>query len=247
MSSHPETQSQPIEIDVTAKERVTWSEMPLRGRPLLTWLFGLLVLTVFGVLVGTLITGPLNDSIGTFDRQVAQALGDWRNPTWNNLTMVGSSLADSYVKIPATVILCGLFLWRWKRWEEAVLLAGALVLESTAFVTMSFIVDRSRPNIQQLDPIPPTGSFPSGHTGAAVAFYGAIAIIVLWHSRRASMRALAVTAAVLVPPIVAFSRMYRGMHFFSDVTFGALVGFVALVITYRVLVLPHGSRAGSRQ
>ena len=80
---------------------------------------------------------------------------------------------------PPPCILCGLFLWRWRRWTEAALLAGALVLEASIFMLSSFVVDRPRPPIAHLDPIPPTGAFPSGHSAAAVAFYGAIAIIVV--------------------------------------------------------------------
>jgi undecaprenyl-diphosphatase len=48
------------------------------------------------------------------------------------------------------------------------------------------------------------------------------------------VRRLAVTAAIVLPPIVAVSRMYRGMHHFSDVMAGAMIGAVALWVTYRV-------------
>ena len=90
------------------------------------------------------------------------------------------------------------------------------------FVTASFVVDRGRPPISQLDSIPPTSSYPSGHTAAAVAFYGAIAIIVFWHTRNRVARGVAFAAAILLPLIVGGSRMYRGMHHLSDVVVGAI-------------------------
>ena len=139
------------------------------------------------------------------------------------------------VKIIATVVLSAAFLWRWRRWSEPALLAGALVLEVMVFVTSSFVVDRGRPPIPQLDSVPPTSSYPSGHTAAAVAFYGALAIIVFWHTRNRVARGVALLVAVLLPAIVGASRMYRGMHHLSDVVAGAVIGLVALGVTYAVV------------
>ena len=156
-------------------------------------------------------------------------------PTWDDLSLAGSFVADADVKIPAVVILCGLFTWLWRRWTEAALLAGALALEASAFTLASLVVDRPRPPIPHLDAIPPTGAFPSGHSAAAVAFYGAIAIVVCWHTHNRLARTLAVAAAVVVPPVVGLSRMYRGMHHPSDVVVGLAIGLVALWITWRVV------------
>jgi membrane-associated phospholipid phosphatase len=103
------------------------------------------------------------------------------------------------------------------------------------FITASVIVDRGRPPISQLDPVPPTGSFPSGHSAAAVAFYGAIAIIVCWHTRHRLARAIAIAAAVVVPLVVGASRMYRGMHHLSDVVVGLAIGMLALWVTWLVV------------
>jgi undecaprenyl-diphosphatase len=110
-----------------------------------------------------------------------------------------------------------------------------LALEVTVFITASFVVDRGRPPISQLDSIPPTSSYPSGHTAAAVAFYGAIAIIVFWHTRNRVARSVAVAAAILLPVIVGSSRMYRGMHHLSDVAVGATIGLLSLLVTYAVV------------
>ena len=130
---------------------------------------------------------------------------------------------------------CALFLWRSRRWTEPVLLAGALVLEVTVFTTTSFVVDRGRPPVPKLDSVPPTGAFPSGHAAAAVAFYGAIAIIVCWHARHRLARVVAVAVAVLLPLLVGASRLYRGMHHFSDVLVGFTLGVVALWVTWLVV------------
>jgi membrane-associated phospholipid phosphatase len=102
------------------------------------------------------------------------------------------------------------------------------------------VVNRPRPDVLHLDDAPPTSSFPSGHTAAAVAFYGCLAVIVL-RQLRPRWLALVVTALLcLVPFVVGISRLYRGMHHPTDVVFGALGGglWLALVLV-TLLPLPR--------
>jgi undecaprenyl-diphosphatase len=94
--------------------------------------------------------------------------------------------------------------------------------------------------VPRLDVAPPTSSFPSGHTAAAVALYGCLALVLL---RQMANRMLARTLAVLcfcVPVVVAVSRVYRGMHYVTDVVFGAIGGGIWLLVTVLV-VLPRAT------
>ena len=66
-------------------------------------------------------------------------------------------------------------------------------------------------------------SFPSGHSSVAIAFYGALALVLArllprWRARLA----LALAAAALVA-VIGLSRLYLGVHYLSDV----LAGFAA--------------------
>src|SRR6266508_2918903 len=119
--------------------------------------------------------------------------------------------------------------------------AAALAGEVTIFVATTLMIDRNRPPVPQLDDSPPTSSFPSGHTAAAIALYGALAIIALRVSGRAWLRTLAVIFAVALPICVAFARLYRGMHFPTDVLGGALLGIAWLVVAWVVML--RGRRA----
>ena len=209
-------------------------ESPVSWRGLALWLFAFVVMTGTAILVGFLIVDHL-PSLRNLDTDVSRWMGDHRTETWNSITWWGSGLAEAVVKIALTAALTVFFLWRYRRWSEPALLIGALVLEVMVFITSSFVVGRSRPPIPQLDTAPPTSSFPSGHMAAAVAFYGALAIIVFWHTRRPLVRALAVFAAIVIPPIVGASRLYRGMHHLTDVVVGAIIGALALLITWAVV------------
>lgn len=183
--------------------------------------------------VGFLITGSLDASLGELDRRIADWFATNRTPGLNDLTWLVGSSADVYVKIPVTVALSVFFLWKLKSWAEAALLTVALAYESGLFVLISFIVGRDRPDVIQLDSIPPTGSFPSGHAAAAVAFYGSLAAIAWSHTTNRVVRGIAVVVAIAMPPLVAMSRLYRGMHFTSDVVVGLTLGILTLWLVLR--------------
>jgi membrane-associated phospholipid phosphatase len=102
------------------------------------------------------------------------------------------------------------------------------------FITVTVIVKRPRPAVEQLDGSPVSSSWPSGHVAAAVC-YAAIAIVVFWHTRKVWARALAVFGAVVVPLIVGWARFYRGMHHISDVIAGVVLGIVTVAITWWLL------------
>jgi membrane-associated phospholipid phosphatase len=147
------------------------------------------------------------------------------------------------------VIVIGLLFFiglrvRLGRWRESMFLAAALIGEVTIFVSITLLIDRKRPAVAHLDGAPPTSSFPSGHVAAAIALYGSLAIIAVRVSSRAWLRVLAVIAAVALPACVGVARLYRGMHFLTDVIGGAVLGVVWLTIVF-VVVLGF-QRRGSR-
>jgi membrane-associated phospholipid phosphatase len=76
----------------------------------------------------------------------------------------------------------------------------------TISTATTLFIARPRPLVPHLDVAPPTSSFSSGHTAAAVCFYGSVAAIVLWHSRHRWVNAVAVVICAAVPLMIAGSR-----------------------------------------
>ncbi|HZX54941.1 MAG TPA: phosphatase PAP2 family protein, partial [Ilumatobacteraceae bacterium] len=56
-----------------------------------------------------------------------------------------------------------------------------------------------------------------------------------WHTRRTWIRALVAVVAALIPIIVGLARMYRGMHFLTDVIFGFLLGTTSVIASVIVI------------
>ena len=184
---------------------------------------------------GWLLTHPLKDSwIVRTDESIAKWFVDQRTPTLNSLSFIGSMLSDTLVKIVVTAIAAVVMLKVWKRWLEPLVVCMSLILEALCFITVTTLVGRPRPDVEHLDTSPVGSSYPSGHTAAAVA-YSAIIVVLFWHIRTRWIRALLVVLGAIIPVCVGLARMYRGMHFLSDVVMGALLGGASVIATTVVL------------
>jgi len=175
------------------------------------------------------------------DERISRWFADHRTGSLNTATLIGSWLSETVTKIAVTAIVV-LILLRWlRRWYEALVVSVTLILEAMVFITTTFIVGRDRPPVPHLDGSPVGSSFPSGHVAAAVC-YAAIAVVVGRNCARRWMVVSLWTLAILVPIIVGLSRMYRGMHFMSDVVAGMLVGTVSVIVTLLILTPPERAR-----
>ena len=76
-----------------------------------------------------------------------------------------------------------------------------------------------------------------------MCFYGAIAAIIVWHTRHRWIKVVAVAVGAAIPLIIGGSRVYRGMHYPTDVLAGGLLGAIWLTV---VLVYVRTHDAGGR-
>jgi undecaprenyl-diphosphatase len=106
-------------------------------------------------------------------------------------------------------------------------------LASSGWVSSEFfkiLIPRERPNPALLfDPLAPetgSNSFPSGHVSFAVTLGFALYCL----ARGTRWAGLAAAAGVVLAPVVAWSRLYIGVHYATDVAASFLAAGAALVL-----------------
>lgn len=211
--------------------------------------FGVALVAAIGVFaaIGLLMTDVLAPNFITrFDDDVAERFASGRTPLGDDLAHWGSFIASTNVKIGLTALFAIVALAVWRRWHETVFLALTLIFEATVFIVVTFIVSRPRPDVPRLEDSPVNSSYPSGHVAAATV-YGAFTVIVFWHTTSRWARSLAVAAFVAVVGSVAWSRMYEGMHFLSDVIAGIVLGLFSLAMCLLILGRPVSASATTEE
>ncbi len=188
---------------------------------------------------GQLLIGPLvgwNLSESALNR----SLQDTRSQTWDSVTAVWSHVGNTEIIIGVCAVAVVVLWWRTRRWWFAVIPAIAISLQAAVFVAATLVTGRPRPDVPHLDPAPPTSSYPSGHVGASVALYVSFAIMATT-IERTWLRRSVIGVCSLIPFLVAYARMYRGMHHLSDVIIGAVNGLVCAALAAHCLYRPQRS------
>jgi undecaprenyl-diphosphatase len=170
-----------------------------------------------------------------------------KNHVWKNITLLRQNVThgtDWYVHFGIGLSFAALAWWRgsqkWTRVFLAMVAAGALAGASA--YTLKVATGRVRPsvkiekvwgkqNLQQN-----FQAFPSGHTAVSTGFF-AILFFVNW---RVGLLCLP------IPLFVAFSRIFLGAHYFSDVVAGIVLGILgAMLIAQTIGPFDHRSAAAN--
>lgn len=195
------------------------------------------LLLTFMVLLGVLVTRVL-DRVWPFtvEDAVNRELAADRTGGWNDVSLVFSTLASTQVIVLVTVVAALVLRLVLHRWREPLFLCAAVSAQALVFLLTTMAIDRRRPAVEHMDVSPPTSSFPSGHTSAAVALYVGIALLLALRARSTAGKVTWWALLVLVPVGVALTRMYRGMHHPSDVVASFVNGGTCVAIMARAVL-----------
>jgi len=156
-----------------------------------------------------------------FDAQAMQAIGGGRDATLTALAWVVTEAGSFALLAPLSIAF--LLLRRWKRPADDIALLVIAAGSALLPLVVKLIVARPRPTIEPLSHLSSL-SFPSEHTTQAAAIYLTIAIMLSKGLTR-GWREAAIVLGVLIALAVAWSRVYLGVHYPTDVAAGLLLGW----------------------
>lgn len=231
MRLHPSDASPPTGVVAGARPRTLPA---LVGLVLAAFVVVEAVLLGLGLLVSRVLahSGLHRDELA-FERDVVAH----RTPLWSRITHYGTLLGATNTVILLTAIGCVVLALRGHGPRLPAFLAVAVAGETVLFVLASIVVHRMRPPIPHLDGAPPTSSFPSGHTAATVALWCGLALGLARTHPRHPLRVLSWVLAVVLPIFVLAARLYRGMHWPTDVA-ASVVFSLLWVFLLREVLLP---------
>lgn len=140
------------------------------------------------------------------------------------ISLLGSPLAMSVVALGVGLLLAIQRQWIVLGGWAAAFAGGGLLDEA-----LKVVIRRPRPPYAAAFLRDSSWSFPSGHAMGSLIGYGMLAYVlaVLWIHRRSPQISVLVGAALLIVAI-GLSRLYLGVHYFSDVAGGYAAGLLWL-------------------
>ncbi|MEO3940767.1 phosphatase PAP2 family protein [Paenarthrobacter nicotinovorans] len=216
----------------------------LRQRTLFLWAAGLLVAgdAVFWLMFAAVLS---ETGLATMDGTVHSFMVDSRNPLLTAvLTALSIVTSPGWVAGIGAAVAVAWMVWKREFWRPAVLM-GAMLLSVILSTLVKQDVGRSRPSSSDFLLGPDDAlSFPSGHTLGAGIFALVLTYLLVSRSGSRATAVLAFAGAALLTLMVAYSRLYLGYHWLTDVvaSLGLALGVTGIAVF--VDAARHGGRRG---
>lgn len=162
--------------------------------------------------------------ITSFDSTVLNALLELRSPLGIQAFSIITEFGSAAFAIVATALIC-LFLWRRGLFAHAYGLLFTVGGAIGTSVVLKSIVERARPPVEWRAVVETGYSLPSNHATASAALFGFL-VYLTWGLAPQKWRLLLAGLCFFAILLVGFSRIYLGVHYFSDIIVGYAIGIL---------------------
>lgn len=183
-----------------------------------------------------LMVGPFT----LLDLAVHQQLADLRHPVADPIALLVTYLGNGSV-----IALLGLWANLWlllrRRYFSILLLTGGTLAGELLVYLFKLLFARPRPESPFIHLVMNLHGFPSAHAFVALVFYGLLVYMLLDTLKNLENRFYLVVGGSLLALLIGFSRLYLGVHWFSDV-----LGGYALAAAWLSLLITAGEQRRRR-
>jgi len=145
----------------------------------------------------------------------------------NNFLIMFSKNIDIIFDTTSMVIISiiiAVFLWIKYSKKDAIFLSITMLADALILLILKLLFKVTRPISNFITTT--DFSFPSGHTTTAVVFFGILSYLVLKKYKNVNFEML--STSIFMVLLIGFTRLYLGIHWFSDVLGGILLGIFIL-------------------
>jgi len=182
---------------------------------IITCLLSLLIFLIFTKEV-------LEKDIVLLDHQISLFVYSLRSPELTAVMFFITSFGDRILLILTALVIMIFSIKNHKK--EAVLFGVALAMGAIINGVFKEMAQRPRPALAPLA-IERTYSFPSGHAMNSFIFYALLSYFSYHFFRNRKISLFISTTCALLIILIGFSRIYLGVHYFTDVIAGYFAGF----------------------
>ena len=185
----------------------------------------LLSLTIIFITITILV---LTNKIELIDSYVYNFIISFKS---NNLTIFFKNITKlSNVKF---VVILSLILLALFRNKEGIYTVFNLIVIRIINCIFKIIIRRDRPSILRLIKIGEY-SYPSGHAMISMGLYGYLIYLIYKKVKNKYIKYLGISILSILILLIGISRIYLGVHYFSDVVLGYILSLIYLILFIRL-------------
>jgi len=198
------------------------------------------------VLIASNVTG--NSNLVAFDLSLAQWFHAHATPALTRVALFYTHIHGTIGILSMSAVLM-LYLLRIKNWRWLIAVPVTVLGGMLINLWFKHVFVRARPVFEQPLLVMDSFSFPSGHTVGATVFYS---VLAAWLCSRPvnqsrGRRSAIIGLALLLTVLTGLTRIYLGVHYFSDVVAGMLEGVCWFLLTAILVLQLPGSRSGANK
>ena len=166
----------------------------------------------------------MRDSFLSLDNNIYNFVISFKNETLTTIFKMITSLASvKFIIVIFIISLLGLI-----KYKKGIFFSIIICLDTIVNLIVKKIIGRNRPVKINWLVVEKGYSFPSGHTMISITFYGLLIYFITKSNIKKSTKILLSIILGVLILLIGLSRIYLGVHYFSDVIGGLLWGGLVL-------------------
>lgn len=168
--------------------------------------------------------------INTIDTSIYNLIAKLIN---TNLTSIMTFISHLGSAVALITLAIG-FIILFKNKKHSLFVTLNLILVFVLNRLLKLIIARPRPEVLKI--VEAGGySFPSGHSMISFGFYGFLIYLAYKNIRTKKIKYPLIISLAILILLIGISRIYLGVHYFTDVIGGFVIGFVYLLVFVKYL------------